>query len=114
MLTIAITAQADVDRVLTLPPGAFRPAPKVHSAVVRLRFKTHVVPAELRDVFGRMVRSMFTQRRKTLQNALRPFADSIGQSAPAALERAGIDPRRRPETLSLPDLIALASALHRP
>ena len=114
VLTIAITAQADVDRVLTLPPGAFRPAPKVHSAVVRLRFKTHVVPAELRDVFGRMVRSMFTQRRKTLQNALRPFADSIGQSAPAALERAGIDPRRRPETLSLPDLIALASALQRP
>jgi 16S rRNA (adenine1518-N6/adenine1519-N6)-dimethyltransferase len=111
VLTIFVTAQADVDRVLTLPPGAFRPAPRVHSALVRLRFKPHVVPVELRDVFGRMVRSMFTQRRKTLNNALRPFADSIGKSAPAALQRAGIDARRRPETLNLPDLVALASAL---
>jgi len=114
VLTIFVTAQADVDRVLTLSPGAFRPAPKVHSALVRLRFKPHAVPPELRDVFGRMVRSMFTQRRKTLNNAVRPFADSMGHSAAGALERAGIDPRRRPEMLSLPDLIALASALHRP
>ena len=114
VLTIFVTAQADVDRVLTLPPGAFRPAPKVHSAVVRLRFKPHVVPAEFRDVFRRMVRSMFTQRRKTLNNALRTFADSIGQSAPAALELAGIDARRRPETLSLGDLVALSAALQPP
>jgi len=114
VLTIFMTVQADVERVLTLPPGAFRPAPKVHSAVVRLTFKPHIVPGELHEVFGRMVRSMFTQRRKTLGNALRPFADSTGRSAPAALEAAGIDARRRPETLSLSDLIGLASALKAP
>jgi 16S rRNA (adenine1518-N6/adenine1519-N6)-dimethyltransferase len=111
VLTIFITAQADVERVLTLPPGAFRPAPKVHSAVVRLRFKPHVVPAGVRDVFEPMVRSMFTQRRKTLGNALRPFADTVGRPAVAALVDAGIDPSRRPETLNLAELTALASAL---
>jgi len=112
VLTIFISAQADVERVLTLPPSAFRPAPKVHSAVVRLTFKPSVVPAGLREVFRRMVRSMFTQRRKTLANALHPFSESVGLRAVDALSTAGIDPVRRPETLSLTDLIALASALN--
>ena len=114
VLTIFMRAQADVERVLTLPPGAFRPAPKVHSAVVRLTFKPSVVPEPLRGVFDGMVRAMFTQRRKTLANALRTFADSVGQSAATALEQARIDPRRRPETLSIPELVALATTLHAP
>jgi 16S rRNA (adenine1518-N6/adenine1519-N6)-dimethyltransferase len=114
VLTVFVTAQAEVERLLTLPPGAFRPAPKVHSALVRLTFKPDVVPATLRDTFERMVRSMFTQRRKTLGNALRPFADSVGAVASQALSAAGIDATRRPETLSLPDLVALASALKAP
>jgi len=111
VLTIFTRIQADVDRVLTLPPGAFRPVPKVHSALVRLRFKPPVVPDDLRDVFGRMVRSIFTQRRKTLGNALRPFAESVGATATAALASARIDPTRRPETLELSELVSLASAV---
>jgi len=103
--------QADITRLLTLPPGAFRPAPKVHSAVVRLTFKPSVVPAHLFPVFERMVRMMFTQRRKTLSNALRPFAESIGRESKASLESAGIDPVRRPETLDLTELVRLAAAL---
>jgi 16S rRNA (adenine1518-N6/adenine1519-N6)-dimethyltransferase len=114
VLTIFVTAQADIERVLTLPPGAFRPAPRVHSAVVRLTFKPNVVPGELRDVFARMVRAMFTQRRKTLGNALRPFAESVGGASTAALASAGIDPRRRPETLRLGELVALAAAFQAP
>jgi 16S rRNA (adenine1518-N6/adenine1519-N6)-dimethyltransferase len=114
LLTIFATAQADVERLLMLPPGAFRPVPKVHSALVRLTFKPDVVPATLRDAFERMVRSMFTQRRKTLGNALRPFADSVGAVASQALTAAGIDATRRPETLDLRDLVALASALMAP
>jgi 16S rRNA (adenine1518-N6/adenine1519-N6)-dimethyltransferase len=114
VLTIFVTAQADIERVLTLPPGAFRPAPRVHSAVVRLTFKPNVVPSELRDVFARMVRAMFTQRRKTLGNALRPFAESVARTSTAALASAGIDPRRRPETLRLGELVALAAAFQAP
>ncbi len=110
VLTIFVGAQADVQLLLSLPPGAFRPAPKVHSAVVRLRFKPPLVPEPLRQMFGRMVRTMFTQRRKTILNALRPFADSVGQTSAAALSRAGIDPTRRPETLGIPELIRLVSA----
>ena len=111
VLTIFTHAQADVERVLTLPPGAFRPAPKVHSAVVRLQFTPPRVPDDLREVFTGMVRSIFTQRRKTLGNALRPFAESLGVSAAAALTSARIDPVRRPETLDLPEMIDLASVL---
>ena len=111
VLTIFASAQAGVKRLLTLPPGACRPAPKVHSAVVRLTFKPSVVPAELFPAFERMVRTMFMQRRKTLGNALRPYAESVGLEAKAALASAGIDPGRRPETLDLPELVRLATAL---
>jgi 16S rRNA (adenine1518-N6/adenine1519-N6)-dimethyltransferase len=55
-----------------------------------------------------MVRSMFTQRRKTLLNALRPFASGRNRDATAALAEAGIDSSRRPETLQLTELAQLA------
>jgi 16S rRNA (adenine1518-N6/adenine1519-N6)-dimethyltransferase len=110
VLTIFTAVHADVTRVLTLPPGAFRPAPKVHSAVVRLTFVPPRVPAALDATFGRMVRVMFMQRRKTVANALRPFADAWGCAAADALSAAGIDPRARPETLDLPALVRLAAA----
>jgi 16S rRNA (adenine1518-N6/adenine1519-N6)-dimethyltransferase len=68
---------------------------------------------EVRDAatFEALVRSMFTQRRKTLFNALRPFAESRGRHPAPALERAGIDGRRRPETLSLAEIASLAREL---
>jgi 16S rRNA (adenine1518-N6/adenine1519-N6)-dimethyltransferase len=111
VLTIFTRARADVQRLLTLPPGAFRPAPKVHSAVVRLTFKPSMVPADLEPVFTGLVRSIFTQRRKTLLNALRPFAATIGSDAGAALADARIDAGARPETLDLDRLLALAQSL---
>ena len=55
---------------MTLPPGAFRPIPKVHSAVLRLDFTEPVVALADEATFERLVRSIFTQRRKTLSNAL--------------------------------------------
>ena len=109
VLTIFAAAQADVARVLTLPPGAFRPPPKVNSAVVRLTFKPSTVPPAMAGTFERMVKTMFTQRRKTLSNALRPFAEAVGVSAASALSAAGIDPMRRPETLTMRELLALAA-----
>jgi 16S rRNA (adenine1518-N6/adenine1519-N6)-dimethyltransferase len=113
VLTIFTGIQADVQRLLTLPPGAFRPPPQVHSAVVRLTFRPAAVQSELFEVFEAMVRTMFTQRRKTILNALRPFAASIEQTADAALADARIDPARRPETLDLSELVRLATVLNR-
>jgi 16S rRNA (adenine1518-N6/adenine1519-N6)-dimethyltransferase len=115
VLTIFAALRADVQRILVLPPGAFRPAPKVHSAVVRLTFKPSPLPPEHEDAFGKMVRTMFMQRRKTLQNALRPFADTLGLESKAMLAEAAIDPIRRPETLTQADLLRLVSAaFHEP
>ena len=74
VLSVLIQLHADVRRLLTLPPGAFRPAPKVHSAVVRLAFRPPAVLVRDERRFEAMVRSMFTQRRKMLGNALEPFA----------------------------------------
>ena len=114
VLTIFTALRADVTPLLTLPPGAFRPPPKVHSAVVRLTFKPSILSRDAEPGFERMVRTMFMQRRKTLANALRPFAETQPVDAPTALQRAGIDPSRRPETLDQPDLIRLLQAFTNP
>jgi 16S rRNA (adenine1518-N6/adenine1519-N6)-dimethyltransferase len=110
-LAIQVALVADVERLLSLPPGAFRPPPKVRSAVVRLRFRPPQVDVGDPDTFGRLVRGLFLQRRKTLLNALRPFAFSHGTTAGELVERAGLDPRRRPETLTLSDLARLSRAV---
>lgn len=114
VLTVLTTWHADVKRVLSLPPGAFRPPPKVHSAVVRLTFRPPRVPIDDPDAFVRMVRTTFTQRRKTLANALKGFASETGKEAGAVLKAVGIDPQRRPETLELAEFGALSNAFRRP
>ena len=111
VLSILVRLHADVGRLLTLPPGAFRPAPKVHSAVIRLGFRAPAVPLRDEAVFEQMVRSIFTQRRKTVLNALRPFAAARGTDSRRALTVAGIDPARRPETMDLGELARLADTL---
>jgi 16S rRNA (adenine1518-N6/adenine1519-N6)-dimethyltransferase len=110
-LAIQVGLLADVDRLLTLPPGAFRPAPKVTSAVVRLRFREPSADVGNPEVFEQLVRGLFRQRRKTLLNALRPIADSRGHLAAQVIELAGLDPSRRPETLTVPDMARLARAV---
>ena len=107
VLTILTAVYADVKRILALPPGAFRPQPRVQSAVVRLSFRPPTVPIPDHATFVRMVRSMFQQRRKTLLNALKPFASEKLVDAGAALKAAGIDPQRRPETLTMAELAQL-------
>jgi len=114
VLTVLTALNADVTRVLSLPPGAFRPAPKVHSAVVRLAFRPPKVAIADQELFVRMVRTMFTQRRKTIANALKPFGVERGVEPVKALSAAGIDPKRRPETVDLAEMAALAGAFSRP
>lgn len=107
-LSLQVALLADVERVLTLPPGAFRPPPKVTSAVVRLRFHPPAADVGDRKTFERIVRGVFLQRRKTLANALKPVAASLGRSAPELLERAELDGSRRPEELSLAEMARLS------
>lgn len=107
-LAIFVQLRATVRRLLTLPPGAFRPIPKVHSAVLRFEFTDLTVPLKDEAIFERLVRSIFTQRRKTLINALRPFAEERGVDPRAAVAQAEIDGIRRPQTLQLTELARLA------
>ena len=104
-LTVLVAMYCEAKRLFDVPPGAFRPAPKVTSAVVRLVMRDApavAVPDERR--FFAIVRAAFAQRRKTLENNLA----AVGRSGLAAA--AGIDPRRRAETLSIEEFASLATA----
>lgn len=110
-LSVLAQMWSDAEIVLRLPPGAFRPPPKVQSAVIGLRFRPARAPVADVERFDRVVRAVFLQRRKVLSNALQPVALSFGTSAAEALAAAGIDGRRRPETLSIEELARLVEAV---
>lgn len=91
-----------------LPPGAFHPPPKVESAVlVLVRRAAPAADVGDFDVFRRVVRALFAQRRKTARNALR----AATPDAEAALTAAGLAPDRRGETFTLAELAALSRAV---
>jgi 16S rRNA (adenine1518-N6/adenine1519-N6)-dimethyltransferase len=112
ILSVLLQHSASVERLLTLPPGAFRPRPKVHSVLVRLTFHPPAPAVADQATFTRLVQAVFTRRRKTLANALLAFQPP-GTKGPAplpadALRRAGLDGTRRPETLSVAEFACLA------
>lgn len=110
VLSVFVQAVFDVSSVLKVPPGAFHPAPKVTSAVVRL--VPRAVPrAEETPTFQRVVRGGFGARRKTLRQALR--REMTKEVAEAALAAAAIEGERRAETLSIEELAALAHEVER-
>ncbi len=109
VLSVLVRHSADVELLLTLPPGAFRPAPKVRSALVRVRFREPEPKADDRELFDDLVRAVFTRRRKTLANALTAFG-GLAAMPTDMLRRAEIDGKRRPETLSILEFVRLANA----
>ena len=92
--------------VFTVKPGAFRPPPKVDSAIVRLipHEKPPVAVNDF-DTFSKFVNFSFTQRRKTLRNILK------GKLEASQIEELGIEPTIRPERLSLQDFTKIANRL---
>lgn len=103
---LALLAQwrCDAKIVLHVPPEAFTPAPKVHSAVVHLtRLPAPRYPAE-EKVLGRITAMAFNQRRKMLRSSLK----GMGPQIEAQLEAAGILPTARAEEISLEQFCALA------
>ncbi len=114
-LSVFVQSFAEPRFVRKVPPGAFRPAPRVHSAVVALR--THAVPAFsplAQEPFLRLVSDAFRHRRKQLVATLTFEAGATRVEALAALATAGVSPERRPEELSIPEWVRLASALGTP
>lgn len=110
VLTLSMALVADVTALLDLPPGAFRPAPQVRSTLVRLTFRPPPPGVHHPALVDRLIRTAFTQRRKTLANGLRALAGGDGLDVAAAIAAAGLDGRRRPETLQLLEFSALADA----
>jgi len=103
-LSVMLQAYCEVTSLFVVPPGAFRPPPKVDSAVVRL------VPHAPQDIgiadrrrFADVVRAAFGQRRKTLRNALGGVCDA------AQFEAAGVRPDARAEQLEVADFVRLAN-----
>ena len=109
---LSATAQlyANVEKLFTLPPDAFSPPPKVHSAVVRLTIASRIESLGVPEGgFIDFLRKSFGQKRKTLWNNLK--ADYQPAALRAALEKAGIKPTIRAEGLSLEKSAGLFRAL---
>lgn len=103
-LSVMCQYRCEVQALFTVPPEAFRPVPKVHSAIVRLRpHRRPPVQVDNQAVFESVVSQAFAMRRKTLRNSLRGLLDAT------AIERAGVDPGARAETLDLEQFAALAA-----
>ncbi|HIS66286.1 MAG TPA: 16S rRNA (adenine(1518)-N(6)/adenine(1519)-N(6))-dimethyltransferase RsmA [Candidatus Scatomorpha merdipullorum] len=111
--TVFVNWHCEVKRLFDVPPECFMPRPRVTSSVVALTPRAEP-PCAVRDeaLMFRCVRAAFSQRRKTLSNALSNGLGGFERAEVlAALDAAGIDPRSRGETLSGADFARLSDAL---
>lgn len=107
-LSVMLQRRFELERLFVVPPGAFRPQPEVHSAVVCLRPRPQPVAADVSDAcFRRVVSAAFSGRRKTLRNAL------AGLLSGEEIAAAGVDTGLRPENLGVAEFAALARAFAR-
>jgi 16S rRNA (adenine1518-N6/adenine1519-N6)-dimethyltransferase len=104
-LSVMLQYRFEMRKLFDVKPGAFRPPPKVDSAVVRLVPRRGGLGAKDAAALARVVTAAFTKRRKTLRNALAGVVDEDG------LRALGIDPRLRPENLGVPQYVAIANAV---
>jgi len=112
-LSIAVQYHCTAELVTEVPPGAFVPPPGVDSTVIRLtRREAPAIRVTSEKRFFRIVQAAFAQRRKTIVNNLSVLAGKDRKAEIAALlEKIGINPERRAETLSLEEFASLEGAL---
>lgn len=111
-LSIFIQMFSDVSIRFFIKPSAFFPPPKVESAVVHMVWKEKpMIETNDEEWFKRVVRACFGYRRKTLVNALKHSELFLPEPVELKMEAIGIDPRRRPETLTIQEFASLAEAL---
>jgi len=106
-LTVMVQAFMDVRQELTIPPDVFIPKPKVFSSFISLRSHNQfVLTNHTMDIFRKIVRIVFSQRRKMLKNSLHEILSGLDVET-------DIDLSRRPETLSVDEFIHLAYSINR-
>ncbi|MGH7518144.1 MAG: 16S rRNA (adenine(1518)-N(6)/adenine(1519)-N(6))-dimethyltransferase RsmA [Gemmatimonadales bacterium] len=111
-LSVGVQSAAAVERLFRVGAGAFTPPPQVDSALLRLRpHTTPLVPDHAVGSFRRMVVGLFGFRRKQLLRGLRELTGWPADRCGAVLERAGLRPAARPETLAAAAFAALQTAL---
>jgi 16S rRNA (adenine1518-N6/adenine1519-N6)-dimethyltransferase len=114
VLSLAAQYYSEVDIVHRVPRTCFKPVPKVDSCIVRLRAReAPLYPDVSAASLFAITRAAFSQRRKTLRNALTRSGhlDAPKDDVLAAMEEAGVDPGQRPQTLELDAYAAIARAL---
>jgi 16S rRNA (adenine1518-N6/adenine1519-N6)-dimethyltransferase len=112
VLSVLLGVYARVQAVLIVGPGQFYPPPAVDSLVVSIHFNDQLFSSVPPFIFLRkLVNTCFQQRRKTLSNSLKGFAGINTALLQDAFRASGIDPKRRPETLSAEEFVGLAKAL---
>ncbi|MGF1644719.1 MAG: 16S rRNA (adenine(1518)-N(6)/adenine(1519)-N(6))-dimethyltransferase RsmA [Thiotrichales bacterium] len=103
-LSVMVQYRCTVEKLFEVGPGAFKPAPKVHSAIVRLRPRPRpVIEALDTALLAQVVRQAFSQRRKILSGSLRGLAEATDFAA------ASIDPGLRPERLEITEFVRLSN-----
>ena len=109
LLSATVQLFARVDKLFTLPPGAFDPPPEVHSSVVRLTMAPRAEELQVDpDAFVEMLKVAFAQKRKTLANNLK---SNYGDRATAAIKAASVRPDARAEALPLEKMAAIFRTL---
>jgi 16S rRNA (adenine1518-N6/adenine1519-N6)-dimethyltransferase len=110
-LSVFTEARAEAKIRIRVPPGAFYPPPRVHSAVVELRMRPQPAIGDAPvEVFDAVVRGSFVQPRKTLRNNISATYSRV--VADAAIADAGLDPTARPAVLTLQEFQKLAMSIH--
>ncbi len=108
VLSLMVQYKGKPEYKFTIPAGAFRPVPKVDSACIRVDiYQGPPVHVDDEELFRKVIKSAFSQRRKTILNGIK----QVAKDPLKALQTAGIDEKRRPETLSLEDFARLANAI---
>jgi len=114
-LSVLAQFYCEVEKLFDVPPGAFRPAPKIHSSVLRLRARELTAPVKDEALLIELTKVLFAQRRKTILNNLRAGWGRLGLPGASGitgpLSASGLDPKRRAETLSIEEIARLADAI---
>lgn len=114
-LSVLAQFYCEVEKLFDVPPGAFRPAPKIYSSALRLRARARTVSVNDEALMIELTKALFAQRRKTILNNLRAGRNRLGLTdepeVVGLLSSCDLDPKRRAETLSIEEIARLANAI---
>ncbi len=111
-LSVVLTYCSDIRKIADVSSSAFFPKPKVDSVVIQIKFKKPLYHVDNEDMFLKVIKAGFSKRRKNLKNALAGHELGVETSFTGmALEKAGIDSRRRAESLTVQEFSLLSNVI---